>query len=376
MANETLTGVFGILEKQADAVISATKEVADVRIEAAQQETERLREEGQQSKAAGTIDAAVVNAGMELLANAANKSIDMVAQHAGSQLDTVAVMRTAAELFRNQPHDNGGLDIIKDLSAKMLAMQESNQEFLRSFIGMKKGPDGAWSAGETQQQSGGLEVELARFERIGSLLGWARPGAAIQRQDQQPQPEQNHPPEKSFWAAVAENPVPVITGVTAIVTLICNAVYNLKSEPSKTISPQEALQKMAAQQPVQQQPQQQVKLDPKDPKNWLGFAQELHQRGHFKAHFLGKDNGLDGYTFAEFILTEQTGGAKTELGRKTFNLIKENLGFQGFDQMVQMSPLWDMCKDTPEQYHKFLTEFFTYDEMMEAQNQAEAVKAS
>ena len=101
-----------------------------MRVEAAQEEAARAREQVSESKAAGTIDAAVVNAGMELLANAANKSIDIVAQHAGSQLNTVEVMKTAAELFRPQT-DHGTtmlLEALKDQSTKMIQMQESNQD--------------------------------------------------------------------------------------------------------------------------------------------------------------------------------------------------------------------------------------------------------
>jgi hypothetical protein len=387
-AGDVLKVVVDGMRETNQVVREKTEELADVKLQAVQEELERTREEQADR---GDVRLNAQNEGIKLVTEVSRESSnaalamarDMVAMSREGQnahVNPIEILKAAVDLVK--PKEDSGLGIfieaMKDQNAKMLAMQESNQEFMRSVIGMRKGADGTWTAGDSQQQPGGLEVELARFERIGSLLGWARPGAMTQQRDDRSEPQIQHPPEKSFWAAVAENPAPVISGVSMIVTLICNAIYNLKSEPSKTISPQEALRKAQAQepQPIQQAAQSQVKLDPKDPKNWLGLAQDMHQRGHFKAHFLGKDNGLDGYTFAEFILTERTGGAKTELGRKTFNSIKENLGFQGFDQMIRMSPLWDICKDTPEQYHKFLTEFFTYDEMVEAQNQAEGVKAS
>jgi hypothetical protein len=71
------------------------------------------------------------------------------------------------------------------------------------------------------------------------------------------------------------------------------------------------------------------------------------------------------------------GGAPTPEGRKNYNAIRENLGPQGFDQLVKgFPPLLEIVKDTPTQYAQFLSEFFSYDEMMEKQQAAEGAKVA
>jgi hypothetical protein len=368
MAGDALKVMADQMSKITEKVLDSKDRETDARIELMQQEAELARNEEPPPPRPDSIDASVVNMGMELLANAANKSVDMVAKHAGSQLNTVEVMKTAAELFRQPVTDNGVGKVLES----MMEMQKQNLEFMRSVVGMKKTAEGTWVA-EAQQPQGGFEAEITRFQRMADILGFRKPGMEMQRREEPERPYRE--PEKSIWAAIAENPVPVVTMVTTGITLIANLVYNWRAEPGKAVSPQEALQKVQ-QQPPPQQPQQQQRANPKDPASWLGFAQQILPS--FKAHFHGQDSGLSGFTFAEFILRNGVdGGSPTPEGRRSYNSIVENLGPKGFDQVIKNHPpLLEVVKDTPQQYAQFLTDFFGYDQMMEKQQQAEGAQVA
>lgn len=371
MANsDALKIVADVLKDQSQTAIETTRELADVRVEAAQQEAERAREE---SADRGDKRANAESESIKLVTDVARDMVSMAREDRRAEVNPLEVIRTAVELVRPQGDTSGTamfIEALKDSQTKMLEMQASNQEFMRSVLGIKKAPDGTWTAAETQQANG-FEAEVTRFQRMADIFGYQKPGAALMQQQQDTRPPRE--PEKSVWGAIAENIVPFCTMVTTVITLGANLVYNLRAEPGKATSPAEALQKaQAATPPPQQQAQQQASGNPKDLRTWMPFANHILQTGAFRAHFHGKDSNLSGFTFAEFILSDFTGGAVNEKGRKGYSSIQENLGLAGFDKLIRATPgLWDIVKDTPQQYEQFLQEFFSYDEMMSQQQQPE-----
>jgi len=368
-AGDVLKVVVDGMRETNQLVREKTEELAEVKLAAVEEELERTREE-QSDRTDVRLNAQ--NEGIKLVADTARQMVSMAREDRRQDVNPLEIIRTAVELVRPQQDTGLGIFIeaMKDQNAKMLAMQESNQEFMRSVIGMRKNQDGTWSAPASgTQEQGGFEVEIQRFERLAGVLGWSKPNTQLVQQQQNPEPHRE--PEKSFWSVIAENPVPVLTAISTIITLGANIIYNLRSEPGKSTSPQEALQK--TQPSPAAQPAQQTAANPKDINSWLPFAQHLVNTGCFRAHFLGQDAGLSGYSFAEFLLSDFTGSGPTEKGRRGYNSIKENLGIAGFDKLVRGVPqLFEVVRDTPESYQKFLNEFFTYDEMMEAQQKAAA----
>lgn len=364
MANDAL-GVMAdqmgrITEKMLD---SKDRETA-AQIELMKQEQQVIREQAAAPRPQ-SLDASVADRGLELFANAANRSIDMVVQHAGSQLNTVEVMKTAADLFRPRGEDSNTTQFLGAITK----MQESNQEIMRMAVGMRKTPDGVWMMAEQQQpqRGGGFEEEVTRFQRMADIFGYRKPGEMIVH----PRREENHepppPPEKGFWAGVSENPVAFITGATTIVTLLANIIYNVMAK-DKPMAPGEALQRAQQQQPQagggqqqqQQRPPQNVNL--KDPAAWVESIKVLEPT--IKAHFQGKGSGLSGYSFAEHVLSNATGGGENQDGRRKYMMFKEHLGPGGFDAAVRMVPsLAEVVNELPQAWQVFLGEFFNYDEL-------------
>ena len=76
-------------------------------------------------------------------------------------------------------------------------------------------------------------------------------------------------------------------------------------------------------------------------------------------------------TFAEFILSNLTGGVPTEKGRAFYNSLKMNLGPKNFDQLMRsFEPTNAAIAGTPQaEYEVFLQQLFGYDELQAAMNQ-------
>jgi hypothetical protein len=374
-AGDVLKVVVDGMRETNQLVREKTEELSEVKLAAVEDELQRTREE-QVSRTDVRLSAQ--NEGIKLVADAAREMVSMAREDRKQDVDVIQVLKTAVELVRPPQTDSGlgiFIEAMKDQNTKMLQMQESNQEFMRSVIGMRKNPDGTWTQGESQNQAGGFEVEITRFQRMADILGFQKPGAATQHQTRdEPQPYRE--PEKSFLSSIgsafAENPGAMVGMVNTGVILLANIVHTIWGKPGDAVSPQEALAKSAAQPPppVQQpqpQPQPSQPVNLKDWRSWSSFAQQIGQA--FKAHFHGSASGQNGYSFAEWILSLGTGGNETLDGRKAYTSIKENLGPEGFDALIQGTPaLLEVVKDTPAQYHQFLQDFFGYDEMIEKQN--------
>jgi hypothetical protein len=367
MANtDALNIVANVLKDQTQTAIETTKELADVRVEAAQEQVERMREEHAEQ---GKDKLNVTNEGIRLITDVAREVVTMAREdrQQPQQINPVELVKTVAELMRPPREDSTSLFL-----GTLTKMQESNQDIMRMAMGMRKTPEGVWMMAEAQQQPqaqrGSFEDDLTKTLRIAEQLGYRRPGEMIVH----PRREENHepppPPEKSFWAGVAENPVAFIAGATTIVTLLANIVYNVMAKDKPPMAPQEALQRAQQQQqpsqqpgqPLQQRPPQNVNL--KDPSVWVDSIRVLEPT--IKAHFQGKGSGLSGFSFAEYVLSNATGGGENQDGRRKYMMFKEHLGPGGFDVAVKMVPsLAEVVNALPQAWQVFLGEFFSYDEL-------------
>jgi hypothetical protein len=379
-------------KEQAQTAQQAQKDLAEVQIQQAKEEAERAREEAerareaaeearedaeQDAEVAASIEVAAVHKSFEMVSMAAGKAIDMVAKNAGSQLDTVSVMKTAFEFARRE--DTGLtmlVDTIKSQGQTMLQMQEKQNEFMQNLIGMKKQPDGTWSApqlNQSQAQPQSFDQELVRIKNVAEILGWSRPGSGAMMQAEPPPP-----PRKSIWDAVAENPIPFMTGLSAILTLGANIVYNIfAAKGGGAVHPNEALQRAQAAPVANPQPQPQpqpASKDPKDPRNWAGLGQFLENS--LRTHLLGKDQSLNGYTFAEHLLSEMNGGAPTLVGRQRYDAMRTHLGPVQFVNLICMhQPIMELRQNNEANFMRFIQEFFGYDEWRVLQDQQQGQAA-
>jgi hypothetical protein len=166
-------------------------------------------------------------------------------------------------------------------------------------------------------------------------------------------------------------------------------MYNMRAKPGEPLKdPAAELAKAVQQPPIpgmapapgapQAMGPQPVPVGAQNPLQvWANFLPQLE--GPFLAHFFGGAEGLDGYTLAQFIQSNGTGGAINNEGRAAYMRICEAIGPRngasvrgcGLDQLIrQYHPIWSKIQGLAGRYEAFLTEFFTYDEWCE-KNQAQ-----
>jgi hypothetical protein len=381
MQGELVKTLIDTVKEQAQSAQEAHKELTDIQIQQLREEADRAREEKeeaieeaqQDAQTSANLELTAINKTLDILSVGATKAMDMVVKNAGSQLDTVSVMKTAFEFARREDTGIAMLvDTIKSQGQTMLQMQEKQNEFMQNLIGMKKQPDGSWSQSQVGQQAPSFAAQLTEVKNLAELLGFQRPGGAIIQQAEPPPP-----PRKSIWDAVAENPIPFMTGLSAILTLGANIVYNIfAAKGGGAVHPNEALQRAQAapvanpQQPTQPQ-QQPASKDPKDPRNWAGLGQFLENS--LRTHLLGKDQSLNGYSFAEHLLSEMNGGAPTLVGRQRYDAMRTHLGPVQFVNLICMhQPIMELRQNNEANFMRFIEEFFGYDEYMATQQQGAA----
>jgi hypothetical protein len=373
-AGEALKVVATAVTDMAQKNVELAEAAADARVEAAEAKETDRRENPEEAR----IPVSAAIEGMKMVSNAADQTIKMVTSHAGSQFNPIEMMKAAAEIVRPQKNDDPTLGLVLNAltsaNERALAMQKEQLDFYKAMV-MKPNGDGSFSLAPQQVQPpqpvGGLRSMLEEGKELvelAEMLGFKRAGrgAAV---PEAPPPE----PGKSIMVTIVENIVPITTGLA----LVANLLYNVlrKGEPQ---NPQEAVQnaqrQAAAFVPPEAQPQptgfhpqpdQPGAAQPQPAANgdpfaaWRQFITEIE--GPLVSHFFGTN--YNGYTFAEFILSNGSGAGENTVGRKTYDTIKEQLGPAGFDQLVQSHfPLWSKLSGTPQKYKQFLTEFFTYDE--------------
>lgn len=312
------------------------------------------------------------NGAISMAFEAANKTIDMVTSHAGAQWNPTELVKLGSDLAQRNNGGGGELSAVLDkvvavitsANERALTIQEKQLDFMKSFLGGNgAGPTAVIPQAKT------FSEQLREFQEIASLLGLSRGGAP--RENGEFVSSEPRAPEKSFAQSFIENAGPIMAGLTGILTLAGNIMYNMRLKPGEqAVSPQDALAKAAqAAQPVPGMPGADPGAPPPgaqpDPRQmWLTFIQQVEKP--FLGHFFGE--GLNGYTFAQFILSNGTGGGPVPDGRRVYMTVKEQLQPAGFDALVKAHfPLWSKVQGMPQQYAQFVKEFFTYDEWVAEQ---------
>jgi hypothetical protein len=376
-ANEALKAMTETVISQSKQNAELSEKIADARIEAienAQPDEERF----------------AVNESIKMVTQTAHEAntmaFDLVKQHAGKQYDPVEMLRATAEFLKTTGQggvQNGGgqmIEMTKLLLDGQKTMYESLMQGLRSEIdtlktvALRQNSDGSFGPGTAvarpveQQQPKTLMEQVKEFHAMSELLGLGR---RRRHDDDDDKPERA--PEKSLMVTLAENATPIMGGLTAIGLLVANMIYNSRLKPGEQPqNPTEALAKQngvpapVAQpgapgpQPAPQQPQ--ASMNP-----WEPFLRQIEPA--FLNHFTGGPD-LNGYTFAYWLKTDGTGGSITPQGNMIYMQVKEKLGMKGFDLLIRNHfPIWSKIQGLPQQYEKFLKEFFTYDEWQAEQEE-------
>jgi hypothetical protein len=206
--------------------------------------------------------------------------------------------------------------------------------------------------------------------------------------------DDDEPKKPGFMDVIVGNAPALMTGAVTLTGLLANMLHNWSvgrtreghpEPPNGAARPQ---QMQTSQPPMQQQSPFQMLANhmaqnpnlPAELHQWIPLMIKLEKP--FLAHFTGADT--NGYTFAEHIQNEGSGGATTPTGRTDYMTIREQLGPKIADGKVTAFPmltllqaqpnLWPHLANVPRQLETFLTEFFKYDEMMAAEAEEEKVQ--
>ena len=366
MANtDALRVVAETLQRTTETAVSATQEAAEARVAAAEAGAERAAEI---SENRATHETNAVKESIELVTTTAKEMVQMVSRNAGGQFNPIEMMRAAKEMMTPQTEDGSIkllVEAVKDGNARLVEMQTKQFEFIQTVIKRERAEVVATSNAAPAGPFAAIDAFLEageKFDRLAERFGGKRFGS----QNDAPPP----PPAKGLMESISENIVPVCTMITTGMTILGTMLYNWKLKPGEApMNPQEAVVKAQQSNPALQYQAAQAQPPAQDPRvSWKGFIDQIAKK--MQTHFYEAD--LDGHTFAEWILTNDTGGTMhTPEGRRIYVKVKEQLGRAQFDQLVREHPtLWPMFQGMEQKYKIFLDEFFGYDEW-EAQQQAE-----
>lgn len=361
-ASDALKTVTDATLKMADKNMELTEAAADARIKAAEAESKTP-----------SAEATAVQRSINLVADTADRMVDMVTKHAGQQYDPIEMLKAASDLLGNKGEkDSAGeqwvqttkliVESVQSSNDKLFKIQQDNIEFLK-VLAARPGPaivSSEENGGKTQQQ---VFLERAEeYKRIADLFGWSS-------RSRTPAPEREPKPTSHWAETLAENIGPISGAVTGVFALIANMVYNFRLRAGeKPQPPAEAMRAVSGESAAPAAVAAQSAAAPAEPKDKAAGWQLLIQQmeAPFLNHFFGERT--TGYSLAEFVLSDGTGGQMTQNGRRTYLAIKEQLGAKGFDLLIRGHfPIWSKVQATPQRYAQFLNEFFSYDEWIAQQ---------
>jgi hypothetical protein len=399
IANEALKSVTASHERLTDKTIELAEKVADARVEAAA---------SHKSSTSVSPEMEAARAAVGLVTDTSKQMFTSLAESSSKGFDPVAMLKGLSE-FTGSRADNG----MGQMFTMVMDMNNRSQERLqelqdRQFQIMMKALNEPAATTETTavvaaSSPRGFIDQLREMKDTAELLGitWNsnRGGATATGSNAVA-------PRKGFWdgfgETLSQNPMAltgIISGVTTGLALLANVVWNFTKPKEERVSPEEAV-KVAqtttqAQQPVQTQAQTQ-QPGPTPDQQLAMFMSRLEPA--LLAHFFGDVDGLDGHTFADYILSNFTGHtlAATPDGERIYREIRERMGPANFDRALRSyAPIWTkIAAFAPEneggalgpdgkpkvgydpsknRYIKFLNEFFTHMEWLRTQQEPETV---
>jgi hypothetical protein len=336
----------------------------------AQAEIELAQNQGPSS------DTVATNRSIEIMAESASKTIDMVTKNAGNNFDPIKLIAAVKDMLPPPPAAPAPFDftpvllMLEKANERQLAAAEKNHELVLRLVEkhntavVPAAP--ATPAEPAKSFTEQLNDTLDLVERLRGIRGGG--GEAPAREPAEPRE-----PPKTVMQMVMEN-LPAITGIITMAGVI---MYNMKAGQGQPLkNPMEELAR-AGQQPHPGNPPAMPTASAGNPNPLQAFAQFIPQiEKAFLAHFYGGADGMSGYTFAQWLQSNGTGGAIVPEGRSVYMRVREALGPRegqpikgcGFDQLIrQYDPIWSKVQGIPREYDRFMTEFFTYDEWVASQ---------
>lgn len=373
-AMQTMANAMTDIAKTA---VNTAREVAEVKVEAAEARVEaaeaRLEEDDEDEAEAGRVSETALSATIGVMTHGFNKTIDMITAHAGQQYDPIQMMKALKEY-------QGGDATLQLLIGTVKDMAAENQKLVREF---------------THPQSVVAPVSVvadpmkAAFDRY-----MAR---KLEELFEPPEREEREPaavvaagpPAKSFGQTITENIVPIVGGLTTILALGANIVYNMQRNNTPR-DPAEDMAAAARMNPLAQMPgaipgaapmpgvpapapppQQQPPVD---------LMQQARPyidaiAGALKQHFFDPES--DGCSFAEYVRSNRTGAGDHPVGMQTYTTIVQGLGREKFEQLIRENhDIWSAIGGLPPQVKTFLDEFFSYEQWSREQDAAQAAGVS
>ena len=378
-SNDALKTVTDTVVRLAEKNIEATEAKAAAEVEAA-------RSQGPSSESIAT------NKSIEIVSDTANKMIDMVTSHAGNNFDPLALVRevgTMMQTARGEQAPPAGLDLTQVLALidkandRAAQAQQAQMNLILETIKTSREERALVPAAPVEAPKS-FQAQLTETLDLLDRLKGFRGGAS--REEIHSEPRE---PAKTLPQQVMEN-LPLIMGG---LTLFGVLMYNMRAKPGEPLkNPMEELQRAqtmpfsntgmpmpgAAPMPGAPQPAPMPGANPNPLQRWAQLLPQIEKP--FLAHFYGGHQGLGGFTFAEFIMSNGTGGAQTPEGRAAYIQIREGLGPREdgkiigcpMDQILrQYPPIWNQVQGVLPLYEKFLAEFFSYDEAAQDQQDPE-----
>lgn len=375
LATDAFAAVTAQNATMADRLIETVTKSAEAQVEAAKQ-------------GSGAENQATSKA-IEMVSATAKSMVDMVTKHSGTQYDPLLMIEKIGAVMAPR-NGNEMLELMKatieankSSYEQALTQQAKQFEFMQTVLAERAANATAATAAivPPAPPKSMLEQfkELAEFKTIaGDLFGAGKRGAA------------DVPAARGIGDAIgqffAEQPAMASSLLTTGLTIISGIIFNLtKPKDSAPVSPQEALARangqplplaMQTQQPAQPAPQVQPQAAGQPEPNANPFMQYVPMltalQRPFLAHFFGESKGLNGLTFADYVIGEGFGAGETEQGRKQYTAMKEVITPEGMDRLLRwFTPIWQEVAALEPRYVRFMAEFWAYDEAMAKQDELE-----
>jgi hypothetical protein len=382
-------------KKEMAAGTEALKTVTDsfVRLAEKNMETTEAKAKAEielaQTKGPSPEDTAT-NRSIEIMAESASKTIDMVTRHAGNNFDPLALIQAVKEMHppAAAPIDLAPMFLLMEKShERALAASERHQEMMLKVLEQRQPAPTAIVPAVASDPPKSFTEQLNETLDLVDRLRGIRGGGGGNSSESPREPAEPREPPKTVAMMIMEN-MPMIMGIMTMGGVI---LYNMRAKPGEPLKdPMQELARAGQQPPPMPgmtpgsapAPQPSAGPMPGMPGNpnplqaYAAFIPQIEKA--FLAHFYGGADGMSGYTFAQWLQSNGTGGSIVPEGRAVYMRIREALGPRdgqpikgcGLDQLIrQYDGIWSKVQGIPREYDRFMSEFFGYDEWVASQQE-------
>lgn len=400
-AEEMAAGAEAV-KTMADALVEQNKAALEATQKSAESQIELMAAKQQ---APGAEDLAL-SKGITMAFEAAGKAVEMVKENSPKAVDPVSLVKEVISLVKTektdkseQPQGAGLMTQFITAIEKANERSEKLQDTMLSMVREMAQHQAVVPTPAAVPAAPTFKEQLSEIKDVLELLGIGK--RSRNHDDDAPAaPAAPVEPPKSLMQSIVEN-APTILSIISVASIM---FYNMRAQPGQALQnpmqpgamppmppgmpgmpgmPMPGMMPGAAgPMPGAPMPQAATMGMPPGIDPIMAQAQRLMPmiEKAFIAHCFGTHEGLNGYSFANYVLSEGTGGAPTETGQRDYRIMLEHLGpkpgdpVKGckFDQMCRAyDPIWSKVQGVQRHYEKFLEEFFHYDEYVMQQNSDE-----